>query len=684
MAAMRRPPRRMMLPWLALAAALPLLLLAGGCSRATTDPPLTGDTRVAEQPPRKSWAGTQPAPALPVGLTWFNVQRPLTLEELRGRVVLLDFWTAGCINCQHIIPDLHRLEAEFGAALVVIGIHSGKYAEEHEDATILEAIRRFGIAHPVINDADFRTWTTFGARAWPTLVLVDPAGNLVGYHEGEGVYPLFQPIIASLIAEFGQRSLLRTDPLPISPAARPATAALAFPAAVAAADDLDRLYIADSGNHRIIETDLAGRIVRVFGTGQPGFADGAPAEAAFRDPQGLALSADRQRLYVADTRNHAVRAITLATGETRTIAGTGRQLDTLPRTPQPAREVGLASPWGLVEAAGSLYITMAGVHQIWRLDLAAGTIEVFAGTSREGIDDGPRRDVATLAQPSGIVADSAQLYWVDPESSSVRTVPLAGDGEVTTLVGTGLFDYGADDGVGRQASLQHPQGIALLGGALYIADTYNHRIRILDPGTRRLGTAAGSDRGWADGTAGEARFAEPSGLAAGNGLLYIADSANHLIRTLDPATGAVSTLALQGIDSLRPPQPGPLEVRELPAQPVAPGAPHLRVAIQSPPGYHLNASAPSTLELTTDNPAVLEPGERRLQWQTDDPSVTFPVPVILAPGTATLTATLSAYYCREGQEALCFIARIEYRLPVTVAPGAASSEPVLSLTLPTR
>lgn len=683
MPGMPRPPRRMMLSWLALAAASPLVLLAA-CSRSTSEPPLTGDSRVAEQPPRKSWAGTQPAPALPAGLTWFNVQRPLSFEDLRGRVVLLDFWTAGCINCQHIIPDLHRLEAEFGDALIVIGVHSGKYAEEHEDATILEAIRRFGIAHPVINDADFRVWNTFGARAWPTLVLVDPAGNLVGYHEGEGVYPIFQPIIASLVTEFRDRGLLRTDPLPISPTARPATAALAFPAAVAAADALDRLYIADSGNHRIIETDLAGRILRVFGTGQPGFADGAPLEAAFRDPQGLALSADGQRLYVADTRNHAVRAITLATGETRTIAGTGRQLETLPRAPQPARDVDLASPWGLVEAAGSLYITMAGVHQIWRFDLAAGTIEVFAGTSREGIDDGPRRDVATLAQPSGITADSTQLYWVDPESSSVRTVPFAGDGEVITLVGTGLFDYGADDGIGRQASLQHPQGIALLGGALYIADTYNHRIRILDPGTRRLGTAAGSSRGWADGTAGEARFAEPSGLAAAHGLLYIADTANHLIRTFEPATGAVSTLALQGIDALRPPQPGTLEVRELPAQVVVPGAANLRIAIASPPGYHLNASAPSVLELATDNPAVLEPGEHRVQWQTDEPSVAFPVPVILAPGTANLTATLSAYYCREGQEALCFIARIEYRLPITVAPGAPSSEPTLSITLPTR
>lgn len=671
-----------------MAACLALLLLAlatPACSRSSGEPPLTGTASVAEQGARKSWAGTQPAPPFPPGLTWFNVQRPLALEQLRGRIVLLDFWTAGCINCQHIIPDLHRLEAEFGDTLVVIGVHSGKYAAEHDDETIRQAVARFGITHPVLNDADFQVWRTFGARAWPTLVLIDPAGNLVGYHEGEGVYPLFQPILASLRDEFGARGLLRREPLPLAPGAPPAAAALSFPADVAASDTLDRLYIADAGNHRIIETSRDGRILRVFGTGEPGFADGSPGEAAFRQPQGLALSPDSATLYVADTRNHAVRAIDLASGAVTTIAGTGRQLQQLPRGQQPARQVDLASPWDLVQVGQRLYITMAGVHQVWLLDLASGAIDIFAGTSREGIDDGPRRTLATLAQPSGITADSASLYWVDPESSSVRMTPLDGDGEVTTLVGTGLFEYGDADGPARQASLQHPQGITIApGGALYIADTYNHRIRILDAAAGLLGTAAGSDRGWTDGPAGQARFNEPSGLALAGGLLYIADSANHLVRTFDPTTGQVGTLALTGLELLRPAGPGQLSVVELPAQEVAPGAANLRVAIEAPPGYHLNASGPSVIEFATSNPAVLEPGERRLQWQTNDPSVSFPVPVLLAPGEAVLTATLSAYYCREGQEALCFIERIELRLPLTVRPGAPAAEPALPYTLPGR
>jgi len=681
----QRPARRTRIIALCLALAAALAaVIAAACSRGPDSPSPQGYADVSSQPERTSWAGTEPAPPFPPGLTWFNVQRPLSLEDLRGRIVLLDFWTAGCINCQHIVPDLKRLEAEFGDRLVVIGVHSGKYAEEHEDETIREAIRRLGITHPVINDADFRVWTTYGARAWPTLVLIDPAGNLVGYHEGEGVYPLFQPILASLVAQFAGRGLLRSDPPPLAPGAPPAAATLAYPSAVAVSPAADRLYIADAGNHRIIEAARSGEVLRVFGTGQPGFADGAPAEAAFRDPQGLALSADGRTLYVADTRNHAVRAIDLASGETRTIAGTGRQLTRLPRGPEPAREVDLASPWGLVEVGRRLFVTMAGVHQVWVLDLAAGTIDVFAGTSREGLDDGPRREMATLAQPSGITTDGTSLYWVDPEASAVRTVPIEGDGEVRTLVGTGLFDYGDRDGVGRQGQLQHPQGIAFAGGVIYVADTYNHRIRVLDPATRQLGTAAGSDRGWSDGTAGEARFAEPAGLAWDGRLLYIADSANHLVRTFDPVSGTVSTLALANIERLRPPAGGPVETHDLPAQTVAPGAANLRIEIAAPPGYHLNALAPSVLELSSSNPAVVEPGEHRLEWRTDDASISFPVPVILAPGSAVLTATVSAYYCREGQEALCLVARIAYRLPLDVVPGAPAAEPRLQLLLPER
>lgn len=661
------------------------LLLAGlsGCWGGDSKQPAQGGiSDVAAESPRKSWAGNDPAPPIPTGVTWFNVQRPLTLAELRGRIVLLDFWTLGCINCQHIIPDLKRLEAEFGDALVVIGVHSGKYATEHDDQSIREAIQRNGLQHPVLNDPDFAVWKTFGASAWPTLVLIDPVGNLVGGHAGEGVYPLFQPIIQSLKDEFTASGKLKPASLPLALDSTPRTAVLSYPAKALADTGSGRLYIADSGNNRIIVSSLDGELVRAVGTGREGFADGGPAESSFRQPQGLALSPDGHTLYVADTRNHAVRAVDTSTFAVTTIAGTGQQLQRLPQGSSPARQTALASPWDLAVIGDRLFITLAGIHQIWALDLRDTTISVFAGTSREGIDDGPRRTMATLAQPSGITTDGKDLFWVDPESSSLRSLSIEGDGDVRTLVGTGLFDYGAEDGQGKRASLQHAQGVAYDDGALYIADTYNHRIRVFDLTSRQLGTAAGAERGWADGVAGMARLDEPGGLSAADGKLYIADTNNHLVRVFDIATGQLSTLTFTNLAAIASISGARVTRVDLPGVTVSPVASNLRITLDTPGGHHLNAAAPSRVELVSANAAVLELGEKSLSWSTDEASITIPVPVRLAEGQTTLTATVSAYYCRTGAEALCFVGMYELVLPVHVDERSREGELVLAFELP--
>lgn len=630
----------------------------------------------------RSYAGKAPAPAIPTGVTWFNVQQPLTLQQLKGKVVLLDFWTLGCINCQHIIPDLKKLEDEFGNQLVVIGVHSGKYSTEHDDQSIKDAIKKYGLEHPVLNDPDFVVWNTFGANAWPTLALIDPAGNYVGNHAGEGVYPLFEPIIQSLTREFSAKGLIDETPVPLALDTTAAATVLAYPGKVLADAASGRLFIADSGHNRILVADLEGRLQKAFGDGKEGFADGSAAEAEFRQPQGLGLSGDGKTLYVADTRNHAVRAVDLASGNVKTIAGTGFQLDQLPKPGAKATATALASPWDLVAVGQTLYIAMAGVHQLWAVDLLAGTISVFAGTSREGLDDGPRAQ-ATLAQPSGITTDGTTLYWVDPESSSVRRVALAGNGNVETIVGTGLFDYGDEDGKGTAAKLQHAQGIAWADGALYVGDTYNHKLRIIDPATKQAGTAAGSgERGWGDGVGAAAKFDEPGGIGYADGRVYVADTNNQLIRVFEPASGRVSTLTLTNLAVAATQTPGAALQVGLPPQTVAPGASNLRVTLTTPAGYHLNSQAPSKLTLSASNPAVAELGETTLLWATDDGSVSLPVPVALREGTATLTGTASIYYCRTGGEALCFIQQVELSLPLTVATGASAAEPQLSYLLP--
>lgn len=634
-------------------------------------------------PPAESHAGTVAAPDFPDGLTWFNVSEPLTLDRLRGKMVLLDFWTQGCINCQHIFPDLERLEEEFGHSLAVIGVHSGKYSEEQEDAAVEEAIARYGLKHAVVNDPEFVVWRLWGARAWPTVALIDPRGNFVYGRAGEGVYDAFQPIMESLYAEFWHLDLLDETPLPLALDTRTVSTFLSFPSEVLADEAGDRLFIADAGHHRIVVTDLDGRVLQSFGTGEAGLVDGDPAEARFRDPQGLELSPDGGTLWVADTRNHALRAIDLASGRVTTIAGTGEQVRSLVKG-MDAADTGLNSPWDIHYHEGVLYIAMAGSHQLWALDLELDLLSVFAGTRRENIDDGHRLNEATLAQPSGITGDDTYVYWVDAESSSLRRVPYAGTGDVQTLIGTGLFDWGDMDGPADSAQIQHAQGLALAGGVIYLADTYNHKVRAYSIAGDAVRTVAGTgERGWLDATGADAAFIEPGALSLARGRLYLADTGNHVIRLIDPNSGEVSTLPLTNLAAASPPLPddGVLRVA-LPAQTVAPGVATLRIIVRTPEEFHLNSVATSRLELAASNARVAELSETLLTWQTDEPMVTIPVPVELREGEATITGEGVVYYCREGEAALCQIQRLELIAPLRVDADARAGEIVIEYALP--
>ncbi len=660
--------------------------LAAGCGGGSKDlAERVGDvaTPGTESASGKSWAGKDPAPAFPSGLEWFNVSTAPRLQDLKGKVVLLDFWTLGCINCQHIVPDLKQLEAEFPEALVVIGVHSGKYATEHDGESIREASRRLGLTHAVVNDPDFDFWNAYGANAWPTVVVIDPAGNLVGGHSGEGVYALFHPIIQSLAKEFDAKGQISRVPFVTTSDANVASTVLSYPGKVLADEAGGRLFIADSGHNRILVAGLDGSLRQAIGSGSEGFADGGPGEASFRQPQGLALSADGKTLFVADTRNHAVRAVALATGEVTTIAGTGKQLDRLPLSGAKGGTTALGSPWDVVAVGETLFIAMAGVHQIWALDLKTGMISVFAGTSREGIQDGARRTVATLAQPSGITTDGTNLIWVDPESSSVRFVPIAGEGQVRTLVGTGLFDYGDEDGIGKKAKLQHAQGIVFAAGGLFLADTYNHKVKTIAPLNGATRTLAGDGRGRADGGADEAQFDEPGGLGYAAGTLYVADTNNHSVRTVNVLTGTVATLALSNLGVAAGGLAKNATKLVLPAVRVAPGIGTVRLTLRSPAEHHLNSQAPGQLTFTVSDPKVIALGEKSLTWSSDSAEISLPLPVELQAGTATLTATGFIYYCRTGAEALCFIHQVELSLPIIVDPASTASEAQLAYTLPT-
>ncbi|HET7649571.1 MAG TPA: thioredoxin-like domain-containing protein [Gammaproteobacteria bacterium] len=479
-------------------------------------------------------AGKVAAPAFPSGLDWINTGgKPVTLRELRGKVVLLDFWTYGCINCFHIIPDLKKLERKYGDSLVIIGVHSAKFATEGKTAHIEAIVQRYGLTHPVVNDRNMQIWNEYGAEGWPTLTVIDPAGKVVGQVSGEGHYALLDKVIGSLVTEFSARGELNRNPLWFNNTKlqMPQTTLL-YPGKVLADAAHDRLFIADSNHNRIVVTDLRGTVEAVIGNGKPGLQDGDFGHAAFRYPQGMTL-ADANTLYVADTDNNAIRKIDLGSKTVTTVAGTGEQ-QYMTGLSYPARGTALNTPWAVLYHDGLLYIAMAGQHQLWTFDPAANRLRLYAGSGAEGVATGPLGD-ASFAQSSGLTTDGKYLYVADPEASAVRQVGFGKDAEVKNLVGTGLFDFGDVNGIGDGVRLQHDLGIVWHAGRLYIADTYNSKIKVLDPATRRVTTLAG----------GQGEFDEPGGLSVAGDTLYVADTNHNRIALVNVKTGTVNSLTLR-------------------------------------------------------------------------------------------------------------------------------------------
>ena len=482
------------------------------------------------------------APELAGAVDWLNVAAPLTLQALRGKVVLLEFWTYGCINCLHQLPGLKRLAEAHAGHLVVIGIHSPKFPNERSTENLRQVLARHDITHPVANDADFRIWREYTVRAWPTLALIDPAGYLVAGASGEGHLPQFDEAITAVREVFAERGELRSGPLTEArPEVTPDLGGLAFPGKVAVDVARDRMYVADTRHDQILLATLAGTSVTRIGSGREGPDDGNFAEACFRRPQGLAVRPEDGHLLVADTGNHLIRAVDVDAGQVQTVAGNTDQARR-GAAGGGAATTSISSPWDLAYIGQLLYIAMAGVHQLWVLDIARGFMFPYAGSGHEARTDGGLDDSA-FAQPSGLAWHDETLYVADSESNVIRAVDLPPVNTVRTLAGGDLFEFGDTDGLGEAARFQHPLAVAYHDGALYVADTYNHRIKRLDLATRRVTAFAGSGKpGRRDGRGTRARFYEPGGLAVAGGRLLVADTNNHAVRAVDLRTAAVTTL----------------------------------------------------------------------------------------------------------------------------------------------
>ncbi len=630
-----------------------------------------------------TYVGTEKAPDPPQGLDWFNADRPLSLSgDLKGKIILLDFWTQGCINCIHVVPDLAKLEEEFEESLVVIGVHWAKFDHERSSDAVKQAIARYGVDHPVVNDNYEYLRQAYRIRAWPSTVLIDPLGKVVGVHSGEGVYDLFRPVIETMSLEYGAAGLLNTRPID-EIAGKPAllTSVLQYPGKVLADKNRDRLYIADSGHNRILIADLKGKLLESIGSGVAGFIDGDFAVAQFSRPQGMEISADGRKLYVADRENHAVRAIDLESKLVSTIAGTGEPTNRF--ISGFGQQTPLASPWDLLAIEDRLFIAGAGRHQIWDLELESGWLSLFAGSGREGIEDGARL-LATLAQPSALASDGQNIYFADSESSSLRKVELREQGKVETLVGTGLFSWGDEVGDFDVTQLQHPVGLESLGDTLYVADTYNHRIKSINLTTGEARYIAGSGNpGLADGYGTISEMNEPSGLSAAGSLLYVADTNNHLIRTLDTVTGKMETLALSNLDVAQLKNIGIADdYIELSERQVGPGKLKIIVKYSLPEGYKFNTGGTFRFELTVEEGSkFLIEGLNR--YQANGPE--FPLEFLLdvpEVGSSILRAESTVFYCPMEEESFCLLRDVEFKIPVVANKNESVNEIRLHHSLP--
>ncbi|WP_055586419.1 NHL domain-containing thioredoxin family protein [Streptacidiphilus griseoplanus] len=606
------------------------------------------------------------APELVGAGGWLNTGgKDLSLADLRGKIVIADFWTFCCINCLHVLDELRELEEKHRDTVVIVGVHSPKFVHEADHQAVLDAVARYEVHHPVLDDPELVTWKQYAVRAWPTLVVIDPEGYVVAQHAGEGHAHAIEKLVEELEAEHAAKGTLRRGDGPYVPP-EPVAGDLKFPGKAVVLEG-GGFLVADSGHHSLLELAEDGEtVVRRIGDGVRGLQDGPAGQARFSEPQGLALlppavaAALGVDLVVADTVNHALRGVRLSDGRVTTLAGTGRQWWQGAPTEGPAREVALSSPWDVAWFADRLWIAMAGVHQLWAYDPAAGTVEVAAGTTNEGLVDGPAKE-AWFAQPSGLAvsADGGRLWVADSETSALRWVDAA-DLTVHTAVGTGLFDFGHRDGDAGQALLQHPLGVTVLpDGSVAVSDTYNHALRRFAPAAEE-GTA---------GAAGEVStlatdLREPSGAVLSGSDIVVVESARHRLTRLRLPEEAVRV-------------EGTAHRTQRPATEVASGPFRIDVVFSAPAGQKLDERyGPSTRLLVSSTPPEL-----LLSGAGADSALSREV--VLAPDGPTegvLHVSAMAASCDDDpavEYPACHVHQQDWGVPVRLVPGGAARLPLV-------
>jgi thiol-disulfide isomerase/thioredoxin len=569
------------------------------------------------------------------GRAWLNTGgKELRLADFRGRFLLLDFWTFCCVNCLHVLDELRPLEEKYAGELVVVGVHSPKFVHEADPDALAAAVERYEVAHPVLDDPELTTWQAYTARAWPTLVLVDPEGYVVAQYAGEGHEHALDALVAELREEHLVKGTLQPGESPYVPPT-PEPHDLRFPSKAIRLPE-GGFLVADAGHHQVVELAAdAETVVRRIGSGERGRADGEPDVAELNEPNGLtALPPQVARevgydVVVADTVNHLLRGVSLATGEVTTLAGDGSQWM------QGDGTTSLSSPWDVVWWQDRVWVAMAGIHQLWTFDPRSGEVEVAAGTTNEGLLDGPLPE-AWFAQTSGFAVDGDRLWVADSETSSLRYLE---DGVVHTAVGKGLFDFGFQDGPADEALLQHPLSVtALPDGSVAVSDTYNGAVRRFDPATQELTTIATD-------------LVEPSGALVDGEHLVVVESAAHRLTRVALGQAAKAE--------------GFAHTTQRPVTEIAGEGLELVVSFEPPPGQKVDDrfGPPSQLLVSATPPALLKEGEGR----GTDLRRTLLIDPTVGDGVLHVAARAASCDVEAGEGAACHMHQQDWGVPVRVA-----------------
>ncbi|XP_048746325.2 NHL repeat-containing protein 2-like isoform X2 [Ostrea edulis] len=564
-------------------------------------------------------------PQFEPNLEWMNVSKPLKLEDgLKGKLVVLDFFTYCCINCLHVLPDLAALEDQFTVkdGVVVIGVHSAKFENEKISTNILSAILRHNINHPVVNDKNASLWSDLMIQCWPTFVVLSPNGYILQFYVGEGHRDRLLEFVCQCVMYYKGKDLLSSQDIALQlEKSKRRDTPIKFPGKMCVSEAGRSVVVSDSGHNRVLILSKEGIVQHCVGTSDRGFKDGNFTQCQFHSPQGVVMKGDI--IFVADTENHAIRKIDVEKQEVTTIAGLGKP-GTDKEGGQPGTQQELSSPWDIVigpspdgQLDSVLYIAMAGTHQIWAYFLVdvkwykgkqyrQGACVAFAGSGSEENRNNNYPNKAAFAQPSGLtlgdIGGDSFLFVADSESSTIRSVSLK-DGAVKHVVGgerdpMNLFAYGDKDGSGIDAKLQHPLGVAMVSSSnsLLVADSYNHKLKFVDISRKLCTTVVGTDD--------DVKLDEPGGICVeeGSGVAYIADTNNHIIRILNLkdrtfsqlpvifSNNAVDSLNTKLSDILKPgKEPEKNEIKY-----VAPGSEvKVSLLLNMPDGNHLTDEAPS-------------------------------------------------------------------------------------------